>query len=67
MSESAIQKLRQGKMVTINNLGTICRLLYLQPGDVIGMLWDENDAFIPHVPIKPKVYILDRDLIETLE
>lgn len=54
-------------MVTFSNLETICRLLYLQPGDVIGMLWEENDAFIPNEPIKSKVYILDRDLIETLE
>ena len=52
LSESAIQKIRQGKMVAISSLETICRLLYLQPGDVIGMLWDENDAFIPNKPIK---------------
>ena len=54
-------------MVSINNLEIICTLLHCQPGDVIGMLWCKNDAFLPNEPIKPKVYILDRDLIETLK
>lgn len=42
LSESTIQKLRQGKMVTIKCLETICRLLYIQPDDVIGMLWGQK-------------------------
>lgn len=42
LSESAIQKLRQGKMVTFSSLETICRLLYLQPGDVVGILWGQK-------------------------
>ena len=63
LSEAAIQKLRQCKMVTFSSLETICRLLYLQPGDVIGMLWDENDAFIPIEPIKPRVYKLDGEIV----
>lgn len=35
-SESTIQKLRQGEMVAISNLETICRLLDCQPGDILG-------------------------------
>lgn len=50
-------------MVAISNLETLCRLLYLQPGDVIGMLWDESDAFIPIEPINPRVYKLDGEIV----
>ena len=50
LSESTIQKLRKGDMVAISNLDTICRLLRCQPGEVIGFLWNEYDAFLPDKP-----------------
>ena len=35
LSESSIQFLRNGQMVSIKSLECICRLLKLQPGDII--------------------------------
>lgn len=35
MSESTIQKLRNGEMVAMSNIDIICRLLSCQPGDLI--------------------------------
>ena len=35
MSESTIQKLRNGEMVAMSNIDIVCRLLKCQPGDLI--------------------------------
>ena len=35
IAESAIQKMRNGEMIGIINLETICELLNLQPGDIL--------------------------------
>lgn len=35
MSESTIQKLRNGEMVALSNIEVACRLLKCQPGDLI--------------------------------
>lgn len=35
-SESTIQLLRQGEIVAISSIETICRLLNCQPGDILG-------------------------------
>lgn len=35
MSESTIQKLRNGEMVAMSNIDIVCRLLSCQPGDLI--------------------------------
>lgn len=59
LGEVAIQKLRDGKMITLNNLDTICRLLRCQPGDIVGYLRDEKDDFISLAPLRT-VYHLDK-------
>lgn len=35
LSESTIQALRSGKMVSIENISRICEMLQLQPGDLL--------------------------------
>ena len=35
MSESTVQKLREGKSVSWENIETLCRLLNCQPGDLM--------------------------------
>ena len=35
MSESTIQKLRNGEMVAMSNIDIVCRLLNCQPGDLL--------------------------------
>ena len=35
LGEAIIQKLRTGKIVSASSLETICRLLSLQPGDIL--------------------------------
>ena len=42
LSESSIQFLRNGKMVSIKSLEFICRLLKLQPGDIIEYIDDKK-------------------------
>ena len=36
LSEGAIQNLRNGEPISFSNLGSLCKLLELQPGDIIG-------------------------------
>lgn len=36
LSEGAIQSLRSGEPISFANLGNLCKLLELQPGDIIG-------------------------------
>ena len=35
LSESTIQKLRNGDPVSLENISTLCRLLNCQPGDIM--------------------------------
>ena len=35
LSESTVQKLRQGEYVSMDNLETLCKLLNCQPGDIM--------------------------------
>lgn len=35
LAESTLQKLRNGEMVAMSNIETICRLLNCQPGDIL--------------------------------
>lgn len=35
LSESTIQALRQGKMVSVENISRICEMLSCQPGDLL--------------------------------
>ncbi len=41
LSESTIQKLRQGIAVSWDNLEILCKLLQCQPGDIIEFVSDE--------------------------
>lgn len=41
LSESTIQKLREGKGIAWENLEIICKLLECQPGDIIEYVSDE--------------------------
>ena len=34
--EATIQKIRQGELVSWENMSTVCRLLGCQPGDIVG-------------------------------
>lgn len=43
LSESTIQKLRDGKGVAWENIETICRLLQCQPGDLLNYTEDNDD------------------------
>ena len=40
MSESTVQKLRNGEMVALSNIEVACRLLKCQPGDLIEYVED---------------------------
>ena len=40
LSESTIQKLREGKGIAWENIDTLCRLLDCQPGDLIEYMPD---------------------------
>ena len=66
LGEVTIQKLRNGEMVTLNAIDTICHLLKCQPGDLIGYLHNEQDAFLPDEPLQPRVFI-HREDEETLK
>ena len=35
LSESTVQKLRQGEYISMDNLETLCQLLNCQPGDIM--------------------------------
>lgn len=43
LSESTIQKLRDGKGVAWENIETVCRLLQCQPGDLLNYTEDNDD------------------------
>lgn len=42
LSESTIQKLREGKGIAWENIDTLCRLLEYQPGDLLEYVPDET-------------------------
>ncbi len=42
-SESTIQKFRNGEIVSHENLAIICKLLNLQPGDIIEYAPEESE------------------------
>lgn len=46
LSESTIQALRDGKVVSIDNISRICAMLNCQPGDIMEYVEDggDNDA-----------------------
>lgn len=43
LSESTIQKLRNGTSVSWGNIETICRLLECQPGDILEFIPDKTE------------------------
>lgn len=43
LNESAIQSVREGKMVGIKALNNICKLLDMQPGNVIKYVEDSEE------------------------
>lgn len=43
LGEATIQNLRTGKIVSLDNLSTICRILECQPGDILKYVKEEND------------------------
>lgn len=44
LSQSTLQKLREGKGVSWDNIETLCRLIECQPGDLIEYLPDTGDT-----------------------
>lgn len=42
LSQSTLQKLREGKGVSWDNMETICRLLNCQPGDLLEYVPEEH-------------------------
>lgn len=44
LSESTLQKFRTGEIVNSENIGTLCRLLNCQPGDIIEYIPDTNET-----------------------
>lgn len=42
LSESTIQALRVGKVVSIDNISRICSMLHCQPGDIIEYIEEDN-------------------------
>ena len=43
LSESTVQKLRKGSPVSWENIETLCKLLEVQPGDLLEYIPDENE------------------------
>lgn len=43
LSQSTLQKLRDGKGISWDNIATICSLLRCQPGDIIEYVEDNAD------------------------
>lgn len=42
ISESALQYLREGKLINLNTLDRICKVLDMQPGNIIKYIPDEE-------------------------
>lgn len=43
MSESTLQKFRNGEIVTADNMAIVCRLLDCQPGDILEYVPENED------------------------
>ena len=43
LSQSTLQKLRDGQSVSLENIATICGLLNCQPGDIMKYISDETE------------------------
>lgn len=41
LPQGTVQKLREGKMVSAKSLDKLCKLLYVQPGEIIEYVKDE--------------------------
>ena len=54
LSESTIQKLRQGIGVSWDNLEILCKLLQCQPGDIIEFVSDEIEEQYLHPLVRNK-------------
>lgn len=57
LSQSAMQKLRENKMVGIKTLEKLCVLLDMQPGNIVKYVETEENQkqFIQHLTNKPNV------------
>ena len=44
MGEDQIQKIRQGELASKETLNTICRLLQIQPGDLLEYIDDDTNV-----------------------
>ena len=42
-SESTLQKFRRGEYISFDNVNTLCRLLHIQPGDLLEFREDEEE------------------------
>ena len=43
MSESTLQKFRNGELVSLDNIDRLCKILDCQPGDIMEYIPDENE------------------------
>lgn len=43
LGEATLQKLRENKMVSFENLNTICKMLDCQPGDILEFIPEINN------------------------
>lgn len=43
LSESTLQAIRTGKMVSLDNISRICEMLRCQPGDLLEYMSDETE------------------------
>ena len=46
LSESTLQAIRTGKMVSLDNISRICEMLRCQPGDLLEYMSDETECDI---------------------
>lgn len=44
LSESTLQRLRAGELISGENLGKLCKLLSCQPGDILEYAPDKEEA-----------------------
>lgn len=42
MGESVLQKFREGKLPSMNELETVCELLQMQPGEILEFVHDDG-------------------------
>ena len=44
LPESTVQKIRENKSITTDSIGTLCRLLNCQPGEILQYIPDEESG-----------------------